>query len=203
MKIKILLKLICFNLIAICGLYGSPSSHSGDYWIRLPEYHILCHPIGVRKWIVGPGAHPDAGKKEYVTAMHKLNSIYFVFTRELGSWKDYLTNSNTSEDCFLQQAYQQLQNGYLPGRVFSDISPLLWQDHCKNKKIPYIEGYLYRIPNRGCGAKDNGFFRLYMFPTKDEKSTYYLFIFIEAFDKFEKHNRLFNEVFDFVNPTGQ
>lgn len=216
MKTKNILQLLCFYLFLSCSLFGATIPNG---YRAMPEYYMLCHPIGGRQWHIYKYAN------EWTKGMYSNNHVQFHFTRVAGSWRDYLTASNTYEDCLLKQGYECLESYSTSPRTHSNISPLiLWQSHnflneeipywvCVNncstdnveEKIPFVEGEWFNP--EGCHS---GFFRLYMFPTKDEKSTYYLYIEIEALyitlatykngPLYEKHKKIFNDIFSFVRP---
>lgn len=63
-------------------------------------------------------------------------------------------------------------------------------------EIPYVEGYLSKTTLTH-PFDDKGFYRLYMFPTKDGKSTYYLFILISDIPVRDR-DKIFLEVYNFV-----
>ena len=189
--------LITTSLLILCFLHvpleARPTSYCG--YIALSEYSIHCSPEGVHGW----GKENCGGER--VRGWNRFNNVWFHFLRNKGSWVDYLTDDNTYEDCLLEDAHQYLQVWGLTclGFRFSNISPLLWQHKNGLKKdVPYVEGEGFN-PN-GCKS---GFFRLYMFPTKDEKSTYYLCVEIESFVKTERVEKNFDIVFDFVSPWGR
>jgi hypothetical protein len=206
-KSKIILKSLCFILI-FCSLYGSTPWYKPSY-IGISQYHMNCYPSN--RWRISTvGSEHKKGFSKSGTP------VCFHFTGKMGSWNDFLTDSNTYEDCLLEDGYQYLQYwGYCSRGscscstyTYSNISPLLWNKspflNCSNipsllwiikKDIPYIEGAWFNP--EGCHW---GFFRLYMFPTKEEKSTYYLYIELEAYQNNAKHEELFNEVFNFVAP---
>lgn len=188
---KMLLKLLVFNFIIFNSLFSSQDTTQDNYRIGLPEYRITCSPIGLGTWTVT--RHGNCiYMYERVTGRHRVNRVDFEFTREIGSWQDFLTTSNDYENCLLQQGYQYLQSGSRSGYTFSNISPLQWQEHRSKRVIPFIEGIYF----------DNTFghvtFRLYMFPTRDEQTTYYLYITIMDYKDKKRFDEYFKEVFNFV-----
>jgi hypothetical protein len=186
--------MIKFILMTLFILFSSLHAWPPIDYTGRPEYYMCSCSKGSNKWnVVHHGTNHYHG-------WNIINRVHFQFIAKECSWKDYLNDTNTYEDCLLDNAYGYLMEwGYCSrspqlcsSYIFSDISSLKSQKYCK-KDIPYIEGCWFN-PS-GCHS---GFFRLYMFNTKDDKATFFLFVEIESFETNKKHEEIFNQPFRFL-----
>jgi hypothetical protein len=165
--------------------YSTPIPYPG-----LSEYYVLCHLTGPRLWNI---QHPRSKYTEAVIGRHGTDPISFCFSRNGGSWEDFLNDENTYEDCLIEEAYQYLQH-WSPcsnhAFTYRDLSSLKWIKR-GDIDIPFLDGSWFH-------GSESGFFRLYIFPTKSNRSTYYLCIKIVSFKKFPCHEQWYKRVYEFI-----
>lgn len=182
-----------FNLFISCviSLFISNCFFNNLFSIPHPEYHVYCDFTGPGKWQECAGGSIECRGKSY---RHRRDPITFSFHRNRSSWEDFLNDKSTFDECFLEDVYRYLQRSNT-NFVYSNISSINW----KNKgdlRVPFIEGsWFYQ------GYRETGFFRLYVFPTRDKKSSYYLCIRIQSFNKSPVHEKWYDRIFSFIRKS--
>lgn len=160
-------------------------------------------------WGIWEGRHSKT-----ISGRNLFGHFCLKYSRQNGAWQDYLTNTNTYQDCILEQAYHYLQH-FTEGwyNDYSNISEVRFKKKmlrlegekgCDSDciiiecEIPYIEG--------SCINPDTYYeyrFRLYLFPTNDDKTTYFLFITNSEQHSFMGKKDRLDDAFEWVKHIGR
>lgn len=117
-----------FSLFLVIAAYSHGMSPQKLYQ-HFPEYHMH---VNDRSWRLCVGSQRCTYTTKTAHGRCALHFTYFEFIRERGSWNDYICDSNTCEDCFLEQAQNYLESGTLSYKKKAlTISPLLKQEFKK------------------------------------------------------------------------